>query len=248
MNTFTFKMAQKLSAMSLLAAACALGPVSTVNAGDLGAGTVVFGGFDAREKAYYPYVGLIHNFSGNILKDGFLARVVGYDVHYKYDSAVATDGTVDAHATVFEAMVGYQKVTESYALRGYVGLDYEHHRLSPDNTFDSNRGTHVGGKVQGEFETDFAAQNYVGLIATYGSAVDRYWVRARAGRDFGGFVVGPEALVKGDREYNEQRLGAFLILRNVLPALVTVSAGATDSGDRRGGVGPYISMELSTTF
>lgn len=248
MNTSTFKMARKLSAMSLLAAACALGSVGTVNAGDLGGGTVVFGGFDAREKAYYPYVGLIHNFSGNILADGFLARVVGYDIHYKYDSAVAADGTVDAHATALEAMVGYQKVTESYALRGYVGLDYEHHRLSPDNTFDSNRGTHVGGKVQGEFETDFAAKNYVGLMATYGSAVDRYWVRARAGRDFGGFVVGPEALIKGDREYNEQRLGAFVILRNILPALFTVSAGAADSGDRRGGVGPYISMELSTTF
>jgi len=155
---------------------------------------------------------------------------------------------VDGHASTLEAMIGYQKVMESYTLRGYVGLDYEHHRLSPNNIYDSNRGTHLGAKVHGEFETDFAAKNYVALMASYGSAVDQYWARARAGRDFGGFVVGPEVLIKGDNEYNERRIGAFLNLRNILPAMFTVSAGASDSGDSRGGNSPYISMELSTTF
>lgn len=248
MNTFTFKMARKLSAMLLLAAACVLGPASSVYAGDQGGDTIAFGGVDAREKSFYPYLGLIHNFGGDILADGFLARVVGYDVHYKYSSTATSSRTVDAHGTVLEAMVGYQKVMESYTLRGYAGVDFETLGLSPNNTFDLNRGTHLGAKVQGEIETDFAAKNYGALIATYGSAVDRYWVRARVGRDFGGFVVGPEALVKGDRQFNEHRIGAFLNFRNILPAMFTVSAGASNSGDSRGGHSPYISMELSTTF
>lgn len=248
MNTFTFQMARKLSAISLLAATCVFGSVGTVNAGDMGGGTVVFGGVDSREKAYYPYVGIIRNFSGDILSSGFLGRLVGFDSHYKYSTNTVSGGTVEGEAESLEALVGYQMVTESYALRGYVGLDYENHHLSPDNTFDSNRGTHFGYKVRGEFETDFAAQNYVGLMASYGSATERYWVRARAGRDLGGYVVGPEAMLTGNREYDEQRIGAFLIFRNILPALFTVSAGYSDSGNAHAGVGPYVSMELSTTF
>ena len=248
MDTLTFQMARKLSAISLLSATCVFGSVGTVNAADMGGGTVVFGGVDARERAYYPYIGIIRNFSGDIISSGFMGRLVGFNTHYKYSTNTVSGGAVDGEAESLEALVGYQKVTESYALRGYVGLDYEHHHLSPDNTFDSNRGTHYGVKVRGEFETDFAAQDYVGLVATYGSARERYWARARAGRDIGGYVVGPEALLMGDREYDEQRIGAFLIFRNILPALFTVSAGYSDSGGAHAGEAPYVSMELSTTF
>ncbi len=248
MNTFTFKMVRKLSAISLLAAACILGPAGMANAEDMSRDNVLFAGVDAREKTLYPYVGLIHYFSGDTLASGFLARVVGYQVQYEYDRPASLGGSVDGDASLLEVMAGYQKVTESFTLRGYLGLDYEHHRLSPSNSYDSNSGSHVGGKIQGEFETDFFAPNYVGLVATYGSAVDRYWARARAGREFSGIVVGPEALVKGDREFNEHRIGAFLMFRNVAPALFTVSAGASDAGDSRGGDSAYISVEVSTTF
>lgn len=251
MNTYKFKMARKLSAMSILAAASIFGPASMVNAGAAGQDTqdtIVFGGYDAREKAYYPYAGLIYHASGDILADGFLARVAGYDVHYKYDSAATPDRTVDAHATVLEAMVGYQKVNESYTLRGYAGADFESHGMSPNNHFDRNLGSHLGLKVQGEVETDYASRNYVGVIATYGTAVDRYWVRGRVGRDFGGFVVGPEAVVKGDSQYNEHRVGIFLNLRNITPNMFTISVGASNAGDSRGGNSPYTSMEFSRTF
>jgi hypothetical protein len=247
-NTLIFQMARRLSAISLLAAACAFGPASTASAGDLGGGTVVFGGVDSRDRAYYPYVGVIHNYSGDILASGFLVRLVGLDSHYKYDTTAVAGGTVEGHATLIDAMGGYQKVTESYALRGYLGLDYEHHSLSPDNTFDSNRGSHVGGKVQGEFETGFATPNYVGLVASYGSARHRHWARGRAGRDLGGYVVGPEVLFMGDHEYHERRLGAFLAFRNIIPLMFTLSAGSSDSGAERGGVGPYVAVELSKTF
>ena len=248
MSTFKFKMASKLSAMSLLAAACVLGPSGTVYAQDMSNDTVLFAGVDAREKAHYPYLGVIHHFSGDTLASGFLARIVGYQVQYEYDTTAVPSGSVDGDASLLEIMGGYQKVYESFTLRGYSGLDYEYHDLSPNNRFDANSGSHVGGKIQGEFETDFFAPNYVGVIATYGSAVDRYWARARAGRVFHGIVVGPEVLTKGDREYNEQRIGAFLLFRNLAPALLTVSAGAADAGDSRGGHSPYISVEVSTTF
>lgn len=85
-------------------------------------------------------------------------------------------------ATHRSAMLGYQKVFTAFTLRGYAGLDYEGHRLSPANRFDGNSGGHVGGKVRLDVESDFAMPNYVNLIATYSSARDRYWVRARGGR------------------------------------------------------------------
>jgi len=243
-NTFAFQIIWKLSVISLLAVACVFG---TANAGDMGGGTVVFAGADARERAYFSYGGLIHHFSGDILSNGFLVRVAGFNSRYNYKTPAVSGGTVEADAALIDGMVGYQMVTESYALRGFVGLDYEDHSLSPNNAFDPNQGSHFGSKVQGEFETDFASPYYVNLMSSYGSARDRYWARARAGYDFSGYVVGPEARFTGDRIYDDQRFGAFLTFRNILPVMATVSAGSSDSGDRAGVV-PYIATELSITF
>lgn len=247
MNTFTFQIVWKLSAMSLLVATCVFGLVGTVSAGDLGGGTVLYAGADAREKAYYSYGGLIHHFSGDILSNGFLVQLQGINSRYDYSTLDVTGGNVNGDAALIDAMVGYQMVTKSYALRGYVGLDYENHDLSPENNFDPNHGSHFGTKIQGEFETNYSSPYYVNVMSSYGSARDRYWARARAGYDFSGYVVGPEARFTGDRIYDDQRFGAFLTLRNILPVMATVSAGSSDSG-ARAGVVPYIATELSLTF
>lgn len=246
MNSFTFQKARKWSAMSLLATSCVFGAAGTANAGDMA--TTVIGGGDSRDQSSNYYAGVIHNFNGDMLSNGVLVRVVGLGSNYNYTSTAVAGGKVDGRVDRLEALVGYQKVTDTYALRWYVGLDYENHNLSPDNSFDSNRGTHTGAKVRGEYETDLATPNYLGLMASYGSANARYWASARAGRDFNGYVVGPEAVVLGDREYRENRLGVFLTFRKNLPFLFTVSAGSTNSPAIRAGVVPYVAIELLTTF
>lgn len=232
--------------LSIAATCCVIGGSAVATAGEYGGGsTILFAGGDIREKSHYPYVGLVHHFSGDILSDGFLVRAFAYSADYEYDTLA---GNIDGDAVGADLMIGYQKVYEGYSLRGYLGIDYEDHDLSPDNIYDSNRGSDTGVKAQFEYETDYAKHNYASLIASYGTAKDRYWARLRAGREYSGYVIGPEVMLTGDDEFDEQRIGAFVIWRNILPASLSISAGYSDSGDERAGSSAYLTLEVSRTF
>ena len=173
--------------------------------------SVLFAGIDWRDKANFSYIGLTQHYNGDILSDGFLIRaMVG---HSNYEYSTEFDPRIDATANSLELMLGYQKVMDNYLARGFLGLEYEDHELSPDNTFDENRGSDIGAKVRVELETDFASPNYASLFASYGTAKNRYWARIRGGYDFSGYVIGPEAITLGDQEYSERRLGLFMTVR-----------------------------------
>lgn len=210
--------------------------------------TIGFGGIDGRQKSYYGYLGLRHHLNADITGDGVLLRLFGLYGEYDYQSAAVPGGDVDADVVSGDAMVGYQWVIDNRFLRAYVGLDYEDHDLSPNNQFDSNRGTDLGVKFQGEFETDYLSQYYAGFIGSYGTAKERYWVRARGGYNFGGYILGPEGLLSGDQEYDEQRVGAFLMLTNPGWAGLSLSTGYSDADDDRGGGSWYGALELTTRF
>lgn len=232
--------------VSATAIACVFASGGLANAAETGAGsTILFAGGDVREKTHYPYVGVIHHFSGDILSSGFLLRAFAYQADYEYSTST---GNVDGRADGADLMIGYQKVMDSYVARGYIGLDYENHDLSPDNLLDSNRGSDTGTKVQLELETDYASSKYASLIASYGSAKDRYWARLRAGHDFSGYVIGPEVLFTGDDEFDERRIGAFVTVRKILPVSLSVSAGYSDTDNNRGASSAYLNFEISRTF
>ncbi|MFC3674921.1 cellulose biosynthesis protein BcsS [Ferrovibrio xuzhouensis] len=210
--------------------------------------TVLFTGIDARDKSYYGYVGAIHHLSGNLTDDSFLLRADGLYGQYDYQSSAVAGGKVDGDVRSFDVLGGYQKAFESFFLRGYAGLEFEDHSLSPDNVLDSNRGSDFGVKVMGQFETALTLPYYADLIASYGSAKERYWTRLRGGYNFSGYVVGPEALATGNDESSEQRLGAFLMLTNLGQFGLTMSGGYSDTDENRGGSSAYGTLELSTTF
>lgn len=243
-NTKRRKAANRpFAAMALAAAACA--NFSMAQAAD---GTVAFAGVDGREQSIYGYVGAVHHYSGDFVGDGVLVRAFGLYGQYNYDSRAVVGGNVEGEFEAFDVMGGYQQALRDVYLRGYVGLDFENHDLSPKNPFDSNRGSDFGVKVQGEAETGFNRPYYGGLIASYGSAKDRYWVRARGGYNFGKGIIGPEAVVTGNHETDQQRFGAFLTLINLGPFWLSVSSGYTHMQNNYGGDGAYGTFELSKTF
>lgn len=239
----TAKNFRQIAAAAIVATGCAL----TANAYAQDS-TLLFAGVDGREKSWYSYVGARHHFSGDLTSDGFLLRAFALYGQYDYTSNAVAGGKVDGDVVGFDTMLGYQKRLESIYLRGYVGLDYEDHDLSPDNVFDSNRGSDFGVKVQGEIETDLRSPYYGALIASYGSAKERYWARLRGGYNLNGYIVGPEGLATGNDESSEQRLGAFLMLTNLGPVGLTVSTGYSDVDDNRGGGSLYGTLELTTSF
>jgi hypothetical protein len=211
-------------------------------------GTLMFLGGDVRENEYYSYVGVRHHFSGDLTSDGVIMRATGLYAGYEYDTNAVTSGEVDADVVAFDALIGYQKGFENLTLRGFVGVDYEDHDLSPENLFDSNSGSDFGVKILGEIETVYASPYYLGLIGSYGSAKERYWSRLRVGHNFGGFIVGPEGILSGSQESDQQRIGAFATIMELGPFWVTASAGYSDTDENRGGSSPYGSIEFSLTF
>jgi len=238
---FCFAGETRAADLSALPPAPVVAPVKTYS-------SVLFGGFDDRRYSYYGYAGIVTALNGNIAKDGFLIRVMGLYNPYKYYSTAV--GNVDGKETAFEAMVGYQIYLPGMTARFYAGLEYEGHRLSPDNPFDRNEGDHWGVHVRGEIESPYAARGYYNLHGSYGSATQRYWIRGRAGYNFSGFIIGPEGLATGNWVTNEQRLGAFLIFRNpeVLPFEISFSGGYSTTDETRGGRSAYGTVELQFAF
>ncbi|MFN3657180.1 MAG: cellulose biosynthesis protein BcsS [Pseudolabrys sp.] len=212
--------------------------------------TVLFGGFDARSRSYYGYAGVVTALNRNIATDGFLVRLMGLYNPYDYDSTAVVGGKVDGKMTSFEAMIGYQAYLTGVTLRAFVGLDYEGHRLSPTNPFDSNEGDHWGVHARAELDSPYFAPWYYNLHGSYGSATRRYWVRGRTGYNFSGFIIGPEGLLTGNRVTKEQRVGAFLTVRHaqLLPFEVSFSGGYSHTDETRGGASGYGTVELSFAF
>lgn len=251
MGPMTRQSIQSIGAV-VLAVACVCGVPRASRAADQsespGANVLFFGG-DVTADYGYPYVGWIHHFNGSVFGDGFLFRLFGFYAPYSYSSNVTPGGHINATAAEMDAMVGYQKVFSPVTLRGFVGPEIENDTLSPDNTFDKNRGFDAGVKFQGELETNYNTPYYANLIGNYGTAKGRYWTRARVGYDFGRVIVGPEGFAIGNQMFDEQRGGAFVTVKNAVgPIWVSLDGGYSAKPATRGGDSGYGAVELSFAF
>lgn len=212
--------------------------------------TILFTGIDTREQSAYGYVGAIHALNRNLALNGFMLRTLAYYNEYDYSSTAVTGGRVDGDLTAFDFVVGYQEYFDRFVGRAYVGVDYEDHDLSPDNLLDSNRGSEFGVKLRAEAETFYASPFHASLLSSYGTAKERYWVRGRAGYNFDGIILGPEAVATGNPETDERRLGAFATVRHpsLAPVEVSISGGYSDTDNNRGGSSAYGTFEISVAF
>ncbi len=172
----------------------------------------------------------------------------GFYAPYSYKTPAVAGGNVDGKAAAFDVMVGYQKVMQSFLLRGFVGPEFENNALSPNNPADKTRGSDAGAKVQGELETTYNSPFYGSAVGSFGTAKRRYWTRLRAGYDFQSLIVGPEGLALGNQSFDEQRVGAFLTAKNVGPVWLSFALGYSRKNANHGGDSPYGTIEVSTTF
>ncbi len=237
---------------TLLALACVGSSANAALAGDRASigdrSNLLFMGGDLTAQYGYPYVGFVHHFNGSIFGDGFLIRAFGSYTPYSYTTNAVPGGKVSGDAAGFDVMVGYQKVLQEITLRGFLGYEFENDDLSPDNPFDKNRGADSGVKVQGELETNYDTPYYANLIGSFGTAKDRYWTRLRVGYDFGWVILGPEALLLGSQEFDEQRGGIFVTVKNIGPMWVSVASGFSSKPANRSGDSAYGTLEVSFTF
>jgi hypothetical protein len=80
------------------------------------------------------------------------------------------------------------------------------------------RGHDTGAKFIGEIETQDEKPFYLDISGDYSTAFDTYFARVRAGAKFGGglpenqVAIGPEVSFTGDKSFDAQRAGGFILI------------------------------------
>jgi hypothetical protein len=215
--------------------------------------TVVFGGADAGPSFEVAYGGAITALNGDITRDGVLLRALAGYTWYDYVGGV---GPVDGQAAVLDAMIGYQVVKGNLRAAAFIGIDYQDHRLSPNDPFNPVNGSETGLKLVGDVSSIVGDPWYFNLLGSYSTAFDSYMARLRLGYSIGGsLVVGPEGWLFGSSHGDFQRLGAFLqfdVQAAGQPTRFTISGGH-ETRDNHGGAldGPdgfYGSLNIAVVF
>ncbi len=190
-----------------------------------GPSTVLFSGFDVKEDSYFLHLGGVHAWNGDLNTDGWLLRgFVGFG-EYDYNAGGAL-GKVNGDVFTADLMVGYQWFDSNVRYSAYVGGNFADNDLSPNDPANSTRGSEFGAKVQLEAETANVTDYYVSGAASYATTNDDYWARLRVGHTVGaGYVVGPEGVLLGNDEFDQQRIGLFLKGASLGPIGFSVSAG-----------------------
>jgi Cellulose biosynthesis protein BcsS len=175
--------------------------------------TVAISGFDVTRNADYYYSGIYYALNRDLSRDGFLVRVLGVRGFYEYDGEFAW-GADQVHANYWigDAMIGYQWVRGGTDISALIGVEYQDHQLSENDTSNPLRGSEVGFKVAADIESNGNGNSpwYYALGGSYSTAFDSYYALGRIGHKFGRFTVGPEAWALGDVSGDAQRLGGFI--------------------------------------
>lgn len=209
--------------------------------------TTVFTGITAKEDVWYAYLGGVHALNGDINQEGWLVRALigGGEADYSAGGAI---GNVDADLFDADLMVGYQIFEGRNRYTGYVGVHYHDTDLSPNDPGNSTRGDEFGAKIQLEANSWIGDFWNLGAIGSYSTANDAYWARARLGYDWGGgWLIGPEGVVGGDDEYDEQRIGVFVGGIQLGAINMSASVGYADTS-RSGNDSIYGTLGFSTQF
>jgi hypothetical protein len=180
--------------------------------------SVFYSELDVSKNDVNLYSSYIFALNRDLGKDGVLFRVEGLYDHFMYSAGLDRPQTINGTEWQGAAFVGYQIVRNAITYSGYMGVDVPSVTLSPNDPTNPVRGTEVGFKVKGEMETDLEKTWYLDITADYSTAFQTYDSRIRPGWKFGSgkpeyqIVIGPEAGFLGDRTFDAQRLGAFVLV------------------------------------
>jgi hypothetical protein len=230
-----------------LLSALVIGAALTVSATAQAASTGVWTGADFASNSWYAYLGGVTALQGQDITSqaGFLGRAqVGFG-QYDYDTVPL--GNVDGDVTNLDLMVGYGSGFSGGRWSAYIGGDWIHHNLSPDDPNNSADGSELG--VKGQLEFWFSPMDHVNgsALGSYSTAFNTYWSHFDVGYNFGPASIGPEVGFMGDEEYNAARYGAQVGAIDLGFAQASLHGGWVNS-NRHGGDGGYGAIGFSRNF
>lgn len=206
--------------------------------------SLLLGGAEASNAAYYTYLGAIVPGPGRKDGRGFFQRYWLDGFGYDYDGA---PGRVKAKAWGAEASLGWGTSSPSSWGSVSAGLRFTDTSLSPDDPGATARGNQLGLKVQLDGEHALDDRWRLGAIASYTTRQNGYWARLRLmNRRSADHSVGVELLANGNDEASSTAAGLVYVFQP--PARrwsVSLKAGYRL---QEGGDGAYGGVEFSHGF
>jgi cellulose biosynthesis protein BcsS len=211
--------------------------------------TSIFFGADAGPTANGFYLGTVAAVNGDFGRDGVLVRALGVYGTYNYDASV---GHVEGKYSLFDGMVGYQILRPGIRVAGYIGAEYQDHRLSPHDPNNPVVGGEAGFKVAGDITLGHGQPLFMILSGSYSTAFDTYWSRLRIGYTVDKITFGPEGWWSGKENSEEKRVGAFVGTKVAGTPIEITASGGYHFNDK-GGIfankdGAYGSLNVGVSF
>jgi hypothetical protein len=214
--------------------------------------TEIFTGLEATDNAVSGYVGAGYAFGKGLYESGWRVRAVGSLGAYDYQGTLFGGGsdlatTFDGRSTFGAAMLGYQLRANALFLKFFAGVEGEDQDISPRDPENSVQGTALGARFVAESWYEISARWFTSLDASYGTAFQQYWSRARLGyRLRPRLALGLEGGALGNEEYDAGRGGGFARL-DVGKLEVTLAGGFSGNylEDKPSG---YVSLGVYRAF
>lgn len=193
--------------------------------------------------AYAGLIAPIHSRFGG-LGNGFVQRWWVDRLTYSYDN---NGKNTEAEQLGAEGSLGYQKSGAWGSWAFFAGAVYRHTNFSPDAPDNPARSGFVRGRIQVEGERILNPDWRINVNANYVTGQDSYWARGRVLYNVNRrMLVGPEAIVLGDPNFQIRQYGGVVMGLNVLSiADVAVRGGAREAND---GTTFYFGLELARPF
>lgn len=210
----------------------------------------IFSGADASRSSAFAYFGFAWALGYDVRDQGARVKVLAGRGGYDYETMLpgtTTESTIDGGVSLIQVMAGYQWRAGPWTVKGFAGIAWEDHDLSPTDPGNRVAGAEFGGIGQVEIWRNLGRSGFASLDASYTGVYDGYFVQGRLGKRLKRRLsAGIEAAALGNEEYSAGRGGAFV--RFHLGQLdLTVSGGA--AGEIYGSdVDGYASFSLYKRF
>jgi hypothetical protein len=205
--------------------------------------TVAFAGTDIWRQGTFLYGGSLWVPKG-LDQDGFVLKLIATRGYYRYRSGTLGDATVTGMMYAASVMPGLRFTRGGVTVNVHAGLDYQVHALFPDDPGSRTRGWHRGVRTAFDLWYQPTPTTMVTAAATLTTVVSGYAARAAFGwRLLERFYVGPEAMIYGDSNYRQLRVGAHLTGLDLL--WFEWQAGVGYAADDDGHRGLYVRLAIS---
>jgi len=198
---------------------------------------LLFSNSDAWHEGGFTHGGVLWAPSG-LDQQGLVLKLMFGGGIYHYTSGALGNADVRGELLAAAILPGYRFVHDKLIVTFYLGYDYQHHRLTPDDPSASLRGSYSGVRSGIELWYEPTAVTMIAADASVSNIGPSYNARIAAGlRVFDTFYVGPEVqgFAAGDN-YQQVRAGLHLTGIRTGDFEWTTGAGWAIDSDHRSGV------------